>query len=157
MFDSLAIPWTVALQAPLSMGFPKQEYWSGFPFFFSKGSSQLRDRTCVSCIGRQNRYHWATWAAELCEYVTFYGKDCISQAVLVVKYHLPKQGTQVWSLVWVPHASELLSLCASHNYWAPSAATTEARAPKAYPPQQEKPLQWEARELQWRVDIVHCN
>ena len=25
-------PWTVARQAPLSMGFPKQEYWSGFPF-----------------------------------------------------------------------------------------------------------------------------
>ena len=24
--------WTVARQAPLSMGFPKQEYWSGFPF-----------------------------------------------------------------------------------------------------------------------------
>ena len=25
-------PWTVACQAPLSMGFPKQEYWSGLPF-----------------------------------------------------------------------------------------------------------------------------
>ena len=24
--------WTVALQAPPSMGFSKQEYWSGFPF-----------------------------------------------------------------------------------------------------------------------------
>ena len=24
--------WTVALQAPLSMGFPRQEYWSGLPF-----------------------------------------------------------------------------------------------------------------------------
>ena len=23
-----AAPWTVALQAPLSMGFPRQEYWS---------------------------------------------------------------------------------------------------------------------------------
>ena len=23
-------PWTVARQAPLSMGFPRQEYWSGF-------------------------------------------------------------------------------------------------------------------------------
>ena len=26
--------WTVAQQAPLSMGFPKQEYWSGLPFPF---------------------------------------------------------------------------------------------------------------------------
>ena len=24
-------PGTVALQAPLSMGFPRQEYWSGLP------------------------------------------------------------------------------------------------------------------------------
>ena len=26
------IPWTVTFQAPLSMGFPRQEYWSGLPF-----------------------------------------------------------------------------------------------------------------------------
>ena len=25
-------PWTVACQGPLSMGFPRQEYWSGLPF-----------------------------------------------------------------------------------------------------------------------------
>ena len=25
-------PWTVAHQAPLSMEFPRQEYWSGSPF-----------------------------------------------------------------------------------------------------------------------------
>ena len=27
-----ATPWTVALQAPLSMEFSRQEYWSGLPF-----------------------------------------------------------------------------------------------------------------------------
>ena len=27
----LAIPWTAAYQAPLSMGFSRQEYWSGVP------------------------------------------------------------------------------------------------------------------------------
>ena len=26
------IPWTVVHQAPLFMGFPRQEYWSGLPF-----------------------------------------------------------------------------------------------------------------------------
>ena len=31
MSDS-ANPWTVAYQAPLSMGFSRQEYWSGLPF-----------------------------------------------------------------------------------------------------------------------------
>ena len=29
---TLATSWTVAHQAPLSMGFPRQEYWSGLPF-----------------------------------------------------------------------------------------------------------------------------
>ena len=28
----LVTPWTVAHQAPLSMEFSRQEYWSGFPF-----------------------------------------------------------------------------------------------------------------------------
>ena len=30
--DSLWTPWTVAHQTPLSMGFSRQEYWSGLPF-----------------------------------------------------------------------------------------------------------------------------
>ena len=28
---TLAIPWTVAYQVPLSMGFPRHGYWSGLP------------------------------------------------------------------------------------------------------------------------------
>ena len=32
MSNSFVTLWTVACQAPLSMGFPKQEYWSGLPF-----------------------------------------------------------------------------------------------------------------------------
>ena len=31
MSDSFATAWTVAHQAPLSMEFSRQEYWSGFP------------------------------------------------------------------------------------------------------------------------------
>ena len=30
--DSFVTPWTVACQAPLSMGFPRQEYCSRLPF-----------------------------------------------------------------------------------------------------------------------------
>ena len=29
---TLVTPWTVAHQAPLPMGFSRQEYWSGLPF-----------------------------------------------------------------------------------------------------------------------------
>ena len=31
-YPTLQTPWTVACQAPLSIEFFRQEYWSGFPF-----------------------------------------------------------------------------------------------------------------------------
>ena len=31
MSDIFAIPWTIACQAPLTMGFSSQKYWSGLP------------------------------------------------------------------------------------------------------------------------------
>ena len=36
MPDSLQTPWTAAYQTPLSMGFARQEYWSGVPLPTSK-------------------------------------------------------------------------------------------------------------------------
>ena len=47
--------WTIALQAPLSMQFSRQDYWSGLPPS-SKGSSWPRGWTWVSyisCISKQ--------------------------------------------------------------------------------------------------------
>ena len=32
MSDSIATPWTAAYQAPQTMEFSRQEYWSGLPF-----------------------------------------------------------------------------------------------------------------------------
>ena len=32
IMSNSATPWTVACQAPLSMKFSRQEYWSGLPF-----------------------------------------------------------------------------------------------------------------------------
>ena len=32
MSNSFMTPWTVAHQAPLSLGFSRQEYWNGLPF-----------------------------------------------------------------------------------------------------------------------------
>ena len=29
---TLVAPWTVACQGPLSMGFPRKQYWFGLPF-----------------------------------------------------------------------------------------------------------------------------
>ena len=43
-FQLFVITWIVAHLAPMLMGFPKQEYWSGLPF------SSPGNRTWVSCI-----------------------------------------------------------------------------------------------------------
>ena len=32
MYNTFKTPWTIVSQAPLSTGFPGQEYWSGLPF-----------------------------------------------------------------------------------------------------------------------------
>ena len=50
-----ATPWTVAYKAPPSMGFSRQEYWSGLP-----GSSQPKDWTWVSHIAGRRFMVWAT-------------------------------------------------------------------------------------------------
>ena len=45
-----ASPWTGAHQSPLPWEFSRQECWNGFAKPSSRGSSQARDRTHVSCI-----------------------------------------------------------------------------------------------------------
>ena len=55
------ILWTVTHQAPLSMGFSRQEYWSELPCPPSGGSSWLRYQTrvsSVSCLSRQFLYQF---------------------------------------------------------------------------------------------------
>jgi len=55
-----ATPWTVAYQAPLSLGFSRQEYWRGLLFPSSRDSSQPRDRAQFSCIAGRFFTIWAT-------------------------------------------------------------------------------------------------
>ena len=55
-----AIPWTVAHQAPLSLGFPRQEYWSGLPFPSPGDLPWPRDRTRVSYIAGEFFTNWTT-------------------------------------------------------------------------------------------------
>ena len=58
LFETL---WTVTLQAPLSMGFSRQGYWSGLPCPPPGDLPRpVRDETLisyVSCIGRRVLYH----------------------------------------------------------------------------------------------------
>ena len=52
------VPWTVACQTPLSMGFPRQEYWSGLPFL---PSGDLPNPGLLHW--RQIIWHSAAWEA----------------------------------------------------------------------------------------------
>ena len=51
-----ATPWTVVHQAPLSMGFFEQEYWSGLPFptlgDFPDPGTKLASPACPALAGR---------------------------------------------------------------------------------------------------------
>ena len=77
-------PWTVAHQAPLSMGFSRQEILEWVAIFFSRGSSRSRDRTQVSCIAGRCFNLWATREAHngkavqhLCDEITTHHKGSI--------------------------------------------------------------------------------
>ena len=63
---TLVTPWTVAYQTPLSMGFSRQEYWSGLPFSspgdLPQAGIKLRSPAlqAVSCISGGFFTDWAT-------------------------------------------------------------------------------------------------
>ena len=56
MSDSLQPYGLGAHQAPLSMGFSMQGYWSGLPC--PSPNPGMEPVSYVSCIGRQVLYHW---------------------------------------------------------------------------------------------------
>ena len=47
---TLWTPWTVARQAPLSTGFPRQECWRGFACPSPGDLPDPRNQTCFSCL-----------------------------------------------------------------------------------------------------------
>ena len=60
MSDSLVTRWTVVHQAPLTMGFPKQEFWSGLPFLAQRDLPHLGIAPmspALAGIGRWILYH----------------------------------------------------------------------------------------------------
>ena len=58
-------PWTVAHQAPLFMGFPRQEYWSELPFPppGQLPNSGTKPPSLAAPALAGELYHWATWEA----------------------------------------------------------------------------------------------
>ena len=54
-----ATPWSAAYQAPLSMGFSRQEYWSGLPLPSPKNNTTSNKKrppgVCPKC---KKGFHW---------------------------------------------------------------------------------------------------
>ena len=68
-----ATSWTIACQAPLSVEFSRQEYWSGLLFpppghLTHLGGTHV---SSISCIGKWILYCWAIWEAPPTEYCPF--------------------------------------------------------------------------------------
>ena len=94
-----ATPWTVALQAPLSMGILQAKILERVAIFFSTGSSRFGEWThisCVSCTGRQILYHSATWEAL---------RSPPGSSGKAMRW-IPHEGTQTlirrWRTTWAP-------------------------------------------------------
>ena len=64
-----ATPWTVAYQALPSMGFSRQEYWSGLPFpspgylLRRHSNTVLSQSVCGLWVLVHRRHVWALWAS----------------------------------------------------------------------------------------------
>ena len=56
VYNSFATPWTAACQSPLSMGFPRQEYWNRLPFPFWGELPEPRNWIHLSCTDRSILY-----------------------------------------------------------------------------------------------------
>ena len=72
---TLATPWTVAYQAPLSKGFTKQEYWSGLPFPSPGDLPDQGREDRVSCIAGRFFTNWAMREVHLFKYLLIYLAD----------------------------------------------------------------------------------
>ena len=93
MSSSFETPWTLALQVPPSMGFSRQEYWSGshFPLqaTFPTQGWQLRLMCLLDCqadslrlitreaytLHRYNKGHRSTTACRGCTRLTMYNRQ----------------------------------------------------------------------------------
>ena len=108
-------------------------------------------------------YRWGNWAQSSIACLrppNWYG-PCLRiklRAFLVAQWlriRLPMQGTRVRALAWEDPTCRGATKPMRHDYWAcalePTCHATEACAPRAHAPQQEKPRQWEAHAPQWRV------
>ena len=79
----LATPWTAAYQAPPSMGFSRQEYWSGVPLPSLNGSVRsVQIDWIIDQWSREQALLLSHWIPCTTELVTDSKRSCMSHAKL---------------------------------------------------------------------------
>ena len=96
---TLVIPWTVACQAPLSMGILQVRILEQVAISFSRGSPWPRNWTQVSWIAGRFFTDWATREALSTQQEIKNSRYGISLVVQWLRLHPPMQRTGVQSLV----------------------------------------------------------
>ena len=108
--------WTVECQAPLSIGFSRQEYWSGLPFPTPGDlpSPGIEPISCVSCTGRWVLYH-------LCHLGCLYHFSFKERRRSFLMTYIPPLPILLWSPWTQNHLYEILmcniSISSSLNYF----------------------------------------
>ena len=103
------ILWTAACQAPLSMGFSRQEHWSGLPGPPAGESSQPRDWTQVFCFAGRFFTIWATREAPHITIMAsnFFDKPTLQRPVMVTKPELSVSESVLSDLAATSHRKGL--------------------------------------------------
>ena len=98
----LATPWTVAHQTPLSMGFSRQEYWSGLPF-----PSPEDLQTQVSCIGGRFFTNLATREKATLNLQRVQSTISIYRYAIIIS---PHSSLLAWKIPWMEEPGRLQSM-----------------------------------------------
>ena len=125
MSYSFATPWSVACQAPLSMGFSEARIleWVAMPS--SRGSSQPRDQTCVSyisCTGRRVLLplsHQGSPFYDTTGFFSFLIYTYFIEISIVCKYFNLRSVYIPPTRLWADWAPWRLKLCLHQSYFKP--------------------------------------
>ena len=126
MSDCFVTPWMVACQSPLSMVFPRQEYWSGWPFpslgifptqrskshqgQLSHGPGAIILAECLILTTASRYRHHYKWASRWCS-----GKESTCQCKRC-EFN-PWVGKILWRRKWLPTSVFCLENSMDRGVW----------------------------------------
>ena len=131
MSDSL---WPHALwgpQAPLSMGFSRQEFWSGLPFPLSRDLPDPGIEPASPALAGRFFYHLATWGAtnQMCSMLKLRPYGCSSPCPWILGgWRQPYCSTIMWVWVFIITPVDVTKLpAATLGFWKVTKASLKSQ------------------------------